>query len=743
MDTRTRSASPNESLNNKPQPISPPQDKISAYYSLVFPHFTFYIQTLSVTIGRRCAPNPNAATSSTAEPLQVDVDLGALKSVSRLHAKIEYDQDEDRFVLVVIGRNGAWVDGVWSGSGTRAPLGERQVAFTSLSQIQIASRTFHFVLPPPPPPEDTPSPSSQSSRDRPRSPSVDITSISPPSSQPSHTPPPPPDEIKLPPPSPEPQIDVISLPPPKPRPLLPSPQLPNSNSIGKSNKVVATKKRKKGDVDPPMLPRPKPEDMPPKPPYTYAQLIYRAIKAIGDKATLQEICTWIMNTHEYYRYSDASWMVGFASVTQVTLLIAFLPQSSVRHNLSSSKAFQKLERCGGDRGKGFFWKLDPERSQSLEEQETKISQATAAGGLQGADGQVRGRKKDKNAVLEPALKRSVKGDLKGTPLPPPLTSTPLPMKNSTPLATTVMPTTSAGASTSPTPGKATPTTPATTGVFAYPTPHAHVTTIPPTVTSGYTGASMSAPNPYSAWTMHPISTLNGTAHMPSVPVPTATTASTSPPPPVLSSSTTSSAQSPPPAKATGQIVPDVNLPIVLGPIPPTHPDYSPSHPHNSAKEGYMILHERTLILDPDVFGELTKETLQGLEKMGMVAALQVLKDHMVKVLKQRRAKGRNKVKRMKGAGKKGASTGNPLGAPLTTAPLERKHAKTTTGNPVALGGPSPPPPLPVTAFVLDPVPMDISGGPPADPGTPIIVVDDSEDEGPAAKRRKVDEVVVV
>lgn len=125
MDTRTRSASPIQPLNNKSEPLSPTQDKISAYYSLVFPHFTFYIQTLSVTIGRRCAPNPNVATSSTAEPLQVDVDLGALKSVSRLHAKIEYDQDEDRFVLVVIGRNGAWVDGVWSGSGTRAPLGER------------------------------------------------------------------------------------------------------------------------------------------------------------------------------------------------------------------------------------------------------------------------------------------------------------------------------------------------------------------------------------------------------------------------------------------------------------------------------------------------------------------------------------------------------------------------------------------------------------------------------------------
>ncbi|KAG6833815.1 hypothetical protein H0H87_011749 [Tephrocybe sp. NHM501043] len=704
MDTRFRSPSPRTPVVVKAEHTPFPQeDKISAYYSLVFPHFTFYIQTLSVTIGRRCAPNPNAATSSTAEPVSVDVDLGALKSVSRLHARIEYDQDEERFVLAVIGRNGAWVDGVWSGSGTRAPLGER-------SQIQIASRTFHFELPPPAPPEDTPSPSSQSSANRQQV------------------------KVKLPLPSPEPQIAAISPPPSKPRPLLTSPQLPNSNTIGKSNKTAASKKRKKGDVEQHAPPKPKPEDMPPKPPYTYAQLIYRAIKAIGEKATLQEICNWIMNNHEYYRFSDASWM------------------SSVRHNLSSSKAFQKLERCGGDRGKGFFWKLDPDHSQSLEEQETKMAQSAAAGGSHSTDAPARSRKKDKSAALEPALKRSVKGDLKGAPLPPPLTSTPLPMKISTSSTSTVPPaapaTTSAITCVSSTLPKATTTsapspTPATTGVFAYPTTHhAHMTTIPQpsAVTSGYTGTPISAPNPYAAWTMHPISTINGATHTSPTPI-TITSAS---PPPVPSTSTALTAQSPlppappPTAQPGSHIVPDVSLPIILGPIPPTHPDYSPTHPHNSAKEGYMILHERKLILDPDVFGGLTKETLEGLEKMGMIAALQVLKDHMVKALKQRRAKGRNRVKRIR-AGKKPDVPANPAGPPLTTAPLERK-ATTALGGTPPPPPPPPPPPLTMSVSVPDPIPMDVT---PADPGSPIVIIDDSDDESPAAKRRKVEEVLVI
>ena len=140
----SRTASPGpvfHAVANDPEnaPFDAPQtDKISAYYSLVFPKFTYYLQTLSVTIGRRCIP---ASTASTSDQAQVDVDLGPLKSVSRLHARIEYEDEEERFVLVVLGRNGAWVDGVWSGSGTRAPLGERCVVGSSIVQ-ELATKHY-------------------------------------------------------------------------------------------------------------------------------------------------------------------------------------------------------------------------------------------------------------------------------------------------------------------------------------------------------------------------------------------------------------------------------------------------------------------------------------------------------------------------------------------------------------------------------------------------------------------------
>ncbi|KAJ3848595.1 hypothetical protein EV368DRAFT_49015 [Lentinula lateritia] len=670
MESRTRSASPSHAdgkLKREQGEIPSLPNKISAYYSLVFPHSTFYIQTLSVTIGRRCYPNPNVSASSSSiasEPVQVDVDLGALKSVSRLHAKIEYDREEDRFILIVIGRNGAWVDGVWQGSGTKAPLSER-------SQIQIASRTFHFVLPPPPPPEDTPSPSSNSSTNRPRSPSLDVTSISPPSSQPSHSPPP--RQIK----------------PPTPPPEL---QLGNSNLIARSTKANA-KKRKKSDISdipvhPP--PPPKPEEIPPKPSLTYAQLIYRAIKAYDGKATLQEICAWIAKEYDYYRYSDGTaWM------------------SSVRHNLSSGRAFKKMERCGGDRGKGFFWSLDEAHQHTLESQDSKL--------LSGATEQAsKSRKKYK--TLEPPLKRSVKGDTKGA-LPPPLNSTPLSMQKS------------------PDPSVATTTTISHSNVTSSST--AQTSTLlqrSSMVSTPITSAGV-ATSPYSAltqpWNIFARPNTDVLTSTPSLSTALSVTV------PSLSVSTSAM------PKKLASSVPDIAIPIVLGPVPPTHPSYSASHPNNSAKEGYMILHERKLILDPDVFSSLTKEMLAELEKIGASKAIEILTGHLVRVLKERRknrksARGRGRGgKGAGGPGRKSATAGATVNLSSSVPAVSTFLSNTQTCNVSDA-----PATMDVEAsLAANPnplIPVPIMQAPVGDPGSPIVVVD-SDDDGPATKKRKVGE----
>jgi forkhead box protein K len=332
------------------------------------------------------------------------------------------------------------------------------------------------------------------------------------------------------------------------------------------------------------------------------------------------------------------------------------------------------------------------------------------------------------------------------------------MKSSPPTTVSPAPTTTAAAGTS-TMGKTVVTnaTPATTGVFAYTThPHqAHMTTISQP-SSGYSGSPLTTPNPYAAltqshWGMHSVMQSKPNASPPSantvsVSLPLVPTTPTTTPTPGPSSQ-------PPQVQAQPAQAPDVIIPIILGPIPATHADYSPTHPNNSVKEGYMVLHERTLILDPDVFSGLTKERLAEVEKMGMRAALGLLTTHMVKALKERRAKERGKgrergTRRVRSKGKRGGSAAT-TGGPFTHAPLERRPmgASTDVSGGTGIGGNSggdivqTKPPTPVVILVPDPVPMDVSGDGQGEVGSPIVIVDDSDDEGPAAKRRKVEAVV--
>ncbi|TIA88463.1 hypothetical protein E3P99_02586 [Wallemia hederae] len=110
-------------------------ETIAAYAKLHFrqEHYSYYLQCLSVSIGRRCA-----SSSSSAVP--VDVDLGTSKSISRLHATINYDFERELFNLCVLSSNGLWVDGLWYGKGARIELGRRV-------KIQIATKVFWFVMP--------------------------------------------------------------------------------------------------------------------------------------------------------------------------------------------------------------------------------------------------------------------------------------------------------------------------------------------------------------------------------------------------------------------------------------------------------------------------------------------------------------------------------------------------------------------------------------------------------------------
>ena len=167
----------------------------------------------------------------------------------------------------------------------------------------------------------------------------------------------------------------------------------------------------------------------------------------------------------------------------------------------------------------------------------------------------------------------------------------------------------------------------------------------------------------------------------------------------------------------------------------------------------MVLHERKLILDPEVFAGLTKEMLAELEKMGARAALVVLTNHMVRALKERRAKGRGKERggrRPRGAGGQGGRARKAGQTQFANVPSD--HTKNMTGaapeksteaDRVVADSMEVKLPTSVPGSISDPIPITGQVGDggksfQAEPGSPLIVVDDSENEEPVTKKRKVE-----
>lgn len=156
----------------------------------------------------------------------------------------------------------------------------------------------------------------------------------------------------------------------------------------------------------------------------------------------------------------------------------------------------------------------------------------------------------------------------------------------------------------------------------------------------------------------------------------------------------------------------------------------------------MILHERKLILDPDVFSSLTKEMLVELEKMGASKAIEILTGHLVRVLKERRknrksARGRGRGgKSVGGPGRKSATAGTTVN-PSSSVPV----ASTSLSNTQTNVSSAPATMIVETSLAANPnplIPVSIVQAPVGDPGSPIVVVD-SDDDGPATKKRKLGE----
>jgi forkhead box protein K len=324
----------------------------------------------------------------------------------------------------------------------------------------------------------------------------------------------------------------------------------------------------------------------------------------------------------------------------------------------------------------------------FEEQEARAATSAAAGGK---DSKVGGRKGKSAAALEPPFKRSVRGEPKGAPLPPPLTSIPLVFKKE----------------------------------------------IAPESVSGLTVKVEASLDSQQTASIAPADSTS--AQLTSSPSTSTSPQITGVTSPAEHSTTSPSASSIPPIPAS------VILPIIVGPVPAAHPSAASNDAQgtNSAASHLstppIVLHENQLILNPTIFSHLTPAQLRELEALGAQKALEILQGHIVRFLKERiktegRARGRGRGgKRTRGAGpgSAGAQTERkekplPSTGPFTTTPLPTRSA----------------PPL-MDALLPTPSP---SGGSEtqvdadANPPSPIVVVDDDDEPSdcPAPKRRRLD-----
>lgn len=445
----------------------------------------------------------------------------------------------------------------------------------------------------------------------------------------------------------------------------------------------------------------------------------------------------MMENYDWYRYNEGS---GW--------------ENSVRHNLSSGRAFRKMERSTGEHGKGFFWSVDEQFKHTFEEQEAKAhaqsrvqlqsqAQTTTQGQAPLIAGGKDGKRK-KTITLEPPFKRSVRSG--NGPLPPPLTSTPLPL----PSRATAVPGTSAFAADAMT---------ESTESGGVATPEGGRPKAEPVAFSRIGALVDKEPS-----TAHPSTLSNPPVnHLPAAGTAADPSASTSGTPSPLSALPAS-----------------VCLPIVVGTVPSSN---SSSSTGSTDEPPPIVLHNNTLVLSPLIFSSLSPEQLKALEEMGAQRALEVLQGHIVRYLKERmgRRKKRKAVGEKNCKQGEGKAEGAERSSPFTTTPLPPRGGQGTprpqphTQQPQSTSSSSPSKGLlatqpgfqiagskrpasdssvikeivPVSVDSRPPVPIPIHsadigstatlGKGPERPTSPMIIVDDDDfEDGRVTKKRRVD-----
>lgn len=345
------------------------REHVPGYGKIAGRNWTYIIQGVEINIGR---PESHEKAESLDSPLvqsndpsaksRISIDLGPDRQVSRLHAVISYDSEQEKWFITVNGRNGLRVDTQLLKRGNRAALRSgcvidisgTQMAFITTARHEDDGPVFADAIvrqtytseeedheadgrsgnPPPNPSSHMPGPSS--SVRRPTHPSSSFPDGSTGHRVHPHS---------------YAGLQSQSFPVPG-TPIrnhgmnIPTSQRtrPSPVSIGGYSRGVMLESTESIDYSADSA-----KDL--KPPHSYAQLIGMAILSTPEQQmTLNNIYKWIMANYAFYRYSTSGW------------------QNSIRHNLSLNKAFEKIARRTDEPGKGMKWMISPK------ERDTFLSQ---------------------------------------------------------------------------------------------------------------------------------------------------------------------------------------------------------------------------------------------------------------------------------------------------------------------------------------------------------------------------------
>lgn len=116
------------------------KEGVKAYAKIAALDWTYFITKLTVNIGRSSEPAQLRGEQAQDDDDAVHIDLGPSKLISRLHAVIYFNRDQEKWWLLVRGRNSLKVDGIQWKVGQAGPLQSGEV-------IEIGGVEMMFALP--------------------------------------------------------------------------------------------------------------------------------------------------------------------------------------------------------------------------------------------------------------------------------------------------------------------------------------------------------------------------------------------------------------------------------------------------------------------------------------------------------------------------------------------------------------------------------------------------------------------